>query len=206
MIARALRYRVAMMSTRVRALALAMVLGACSREAAPVERAPDVVSPADAARGKAIIGELKRSLVGALTEAMGQGVPAAIDVCHREASKLAAAVARDGATVGRATRKPRNPANLATGWQAEALTRFEQAHAAGTPLDRETFSRVLPGGRIAYAEPLVIQPLCTACHGTSLAPEVTAALAERYPDDQATGYAPGDLRGLAWVELPPARP
>jgi hypothetical protein len=27
-------------------------------------------------------------------------------------------------------------------------------------------------------------------------------LAEKYPGDQATGYAVGDLRGLAWVELP----
>jgi hypothetical protein len=28
------------------------------------------------------------------------------------------------------------------------------------------------------------------------------ALAARYPDDRATGFAPGDLRGWFWVEVP----
>jgi len=56
---------------------------------------------------------------------------------------------------------------------------------------------------MAYAEPLGIQEVCLTCHGTSVAPEVTAAIAPKYPDDQATGYALGDLRGIAWVELPP---
>jgi len=35
-----------------------------------------------------------------------------------------------------------------------------------------------------------------------LAPDLKAKLAELYPNDQATGYAAGDLRGVFWVELP----
>ena len=37
--------------------------------------------------------------------------------------------------------------------------------------------------------------LCTKCHGTELKPEVKAKLAEFYPDDKATGFNKGDLRG-----------
>ena len=188
-------------------ISLLGLVAACSREPAP---APTADPPAIAAvtaeehqRGAAIIGELKRSLVGALTKAMADGAPAAIDVCHTAAPALTAALARDGATVGRATRKPRNPANAATGWQAEALTSFEQTRAAGKPLAGATFTRRLTDGRIAYAEPLVIQPLCLACHGGALAPEVQRVLTARYPADLATGYVAGDLRGVAWVELPP---
>ncbi len=175
------------------------MLAACSRGA---DRPPDV-SDADRARGAALIGELKKSLLGAVTRAMAGGVPAAIDACHAEAPALTAAVAREGAVVGRATRQPRNPANAAAGWQLEAIGHFEQLKRGGTALANQSYARVLPDGRVAYAEPLVIQDLCVACHGGAVAPDVKAVLAARYPDDRATGYAVGDLRGVAWVELPP---
>lgn len=177
------------------------VLVACSRGAPPPADPPAEVAAVDQARAAAIIGELKRSLVGALTRAMADGAPAAIEVCQTTAPALAAALARDGATVGRATRKPRNPGNAAVGWQLDALAQFEQRRAAGTPLDGARFARRLPDGRIAYAEPLVIQPLCLACHGATIAPEVQQVLATRYPHDLATGYQQGELRGVAWVEL-----
>lgn len=175
---------------------------ACARESPPAPRPPAEVTADERAQGAAIIGELKRSLVGALTQAMGQGVPAAIEVCHTEAPALAAALAKDGVKVGRATRKPRNPGNAAAGWQADALAQFEQTQAAGTPLVGASFTRRLADGRVAYGEPLVIQELCLSCHGAALAPEVQAALAARYPEDRATGYRVGELRGVAWAELP----
>jgi hypothetical protein len=182
----------------MRSLVVVLVVAACAKQPA----SPPEVSPADAARGKAIIGDFKKSLVGALTRALADGVPQAIAVCNAEAPRLAAVASIEGAVVGRATRKPRNPANAAAGWQADALTQFEQLRDAKTPLEGKTFTRRLPDGRVAYAEPLVIQTMCLTCHGATLAPEVQATLADRYPDDRAIGYADGDLRGLAWVELP----
>ena len=46
----------------------------------------------------------------------------------------------------------------------------------------------------------MVQALCTKCHGAAIAPDVQAAVAAAYPTDQATGYAEGALRGLAWAE------
>lgn len=186
-------------------VSLLLVVGACVRDPAPPTGRPAEVEPAARARGAALIGELKRGLVGALTTAMQDGAPAAIEVCQARAPALAGALATDGVIVGRATRKPRNPQNLAAGWQAEALAQFEETRAAGTALDGASFARRLADGRIAYAEPLLIQPLCLACHGATLAPDVQQALAARYPADRATGYQAGDLRGVAWVELPAPR-
>jgi len=42
------------------------------------------------------------------------------------------------------------------------------------------------------------------CHGArdKLAPGVADALKELYPQDQATGYAVGDLRGAVSVKIP----
>jgi hypothetical protein len=166
------------------------------------------VSPERVAKGKQAVGALKSQLVGALTEALKGGAPAAISVCSGVAPGLARSLSTGGVTVGRATRKPRNPANVATGWRADALARFEAMVAAGQPLAGATWVSRLPDGTAAYAEPLVIQPLCVACHGAALAPEVSAELAARYPADQATGYAVGDLRGIAWAEIAsgPAQP
>ncbi|MBL0215813.1 MAG: DUF3365 domain-containing protein [Myxococcales bacterium] len=180
-----------------------MLLVACSKDSTTAASAPATeVGAAELARGKATIGELKRTLIAALTQAMATSVPAAIEVCQIQAPAIAAGLSGDGITVGRATRKPRNPANLAAGWQAEALTHFEELRTAGTKLAGTSFARRLADGRIAYAEPLMIQPVCLSCHGATLAPEVQQVIATRYPADRATGYAEGDLRGIAWVELP----
>jgi len=45
---------------------------------------------------------------------------------------------------------------------------------------------------------------CVVCHGdpAQIPDAVLAALAARYPDDRATGFAEGDLRGWFWVEVP----
>ena len=180
-----------------------VLLVACSREST-APPTPEVTAE-QRTRAAALIGELKKSLVAAVTQAMGQGVPAAIETCHTQAPTLTAAVAREGATVGRATRRPRNPKNEAAGWQADALAHFEKLAAEKTPLAGQSFARVLADGRIAYAEPLIIQELCLACHGQALAPEVQAIIAAKYPTDRATGYALGDLRGVAWAELPASR-
>lgn len=172
-------------------------LAACKGEPSP---APP--SRADLERGYAVVSELKAGLQRALLKAMVDGPVAAVDACSTQAPTITAGAARNGVVVGRATSRPRNPANLATGWQAEALRQFEGDVAAGRRLETARFARRLPDGRIAYAEPLVIQPVCVTCHGAEVGPEIKAALAARYPDDRATGYKVGELRGAIWAELP----
>jgi hypothetical protein len=183
----------------MRILPAVLLLAACSRDTKPPPAAD--VPETERARGAALVGELKKSLLGAVTTAMASGPAAAIDACHEAAPSLTAAVSREGAVVGRATRKPRNPKNAAGGWQLDALAHFEGLKQAGTALAGQSFARTLPDGRTAYAEPLVIQEVCLLCHG-AISGDVQAALAAKYPTDQATGYALGDLRGVAWAELP----
>jgi Protein of unknown function (DUF3365) len=178
----------------------AVVILGCSKTERGADVASADVGAGEKVRGAAIVAELKRSLVGALQGALAQGAPSAITACHEMAPAIVAALARDGVTVGRTTRRPRNPANAARGWQADALTEIERqlaAHTAGA-----AYARRLPDGRIGYAEPLIMQELCLTCHGANVAPEIKSVLAARYPDDTALGYAVGDLRGIAWVELP----
>ncbi|MOA58455.1 hypothetical protein D3C78_1828600 [compost metagenome] len=36
---------------------------------------------------------------------------------------------------------------------------------------------------------------CLACHGQQIKPELAAVIDQRYPQDQARGFALGELRG-----------
>jgi Protein of unknown function (DUF3365) len=200
-----------MINAALRSLLLVSLIASCSKDNAK-DKATDKVTPKapststevtadERARAAAIVTELKKSLVNALQGALAAGTPSAIEACHSMAPALAASLARDGITVGRATRKPRNPANEASGWQADALTELERAHSEKRP-KAAFYMRRLPSGHVGYAEPLVIQELCLNCHGTALTAEVQTALTAKYPTDKATGYTLGELRGIAWVELP----
>ncbi|MBK8975889.1 MAG: DUF3365 domain-containing protein [Planctomycetes bacterium] len=193
-------------TTLLRALpaALALVLAGCGdspsppapRDAAPI----DPVARRETAR--ALVRELATSLQGRLQQALAEGGPArAIEVCATEAMPLTTAVTRDGYSVRRIGTRVRNRAhNTPTAAERAILDEF----ATLPPEARATaFREVERDGRYAFYAPIVIPAaLCLQCHGPTdeLPPAVRAALAERYPDDEATGYALGDLRGAFVVE------
>jgi hypothetical protein len=149
------------------------------------------------ARGAAAVAPLKRELKAALEEALARGGPeAAIDVCRLRAPELAARASSSLVRVGRTSDRLRNPANAAAPWMEPLLAVYRSA-----PEDRAPRVVRLPGGGVGYAEPIVVQPLCVACHGEALAPALRERLAERYPSDRATGYRVGDFRGLFYAEF-----
>jgi hypothetical protein len=55
-----------------------------------------------------------------------------------------------------------------------------------------------------YLRALPTVELCTQCHGPAdkLSPAVTAQLKALYPDDRATGYKVGDIRGAMTLSRP----
>jgi hypothetical protein len=141
----------------------------------------------------AFAGQLKAALVATMSSA---GPVAAIEVCRDRAPAIAADVSAEyGFSVGRVTDRTRNPANAANAWQAEVLAGWAAQQAAGVDLAQADYFAELPAGGFRYMQPIVVQPPCLACHGSSLAPAVRDAVSQSYPDDHATGYAVGDLRG-----------
>jgi mono/diheme cytochrome c family protein len=51
---------------------------------------------------------------------------------------------------------------------------------------------------------LPVQELCVSCHGPAdrLSPATKAGPARRYPDDEGTGYLPGQIRGAMTIRKP----
>ncbi len=139
-------------------------------------------------------------LKGRLVEAMGTGGPAsAIEVCNLEAPQMAAAVsAQTGFAVARTALRVRNPDNAPDAFERAALERFlADINAGADPAGLEHAQIVNgPEGRVfRYMKPIMTEAPCLACHGARLQDEVRAAIDARYPDDAATGFAVGDMRG-----------
>jgi len=146
---------------------------------------------------KAFASELQ----GELKASMQTGGPvAAISVCKEAAPAIADDISgQTGWQVGRTSHRLRNPANKPDAYEAEILARFLEARKNGAdPATLETHDVVtLANGSTAYhyMKAIPTQAACLTCHGADLAPDVQAALALSYPDDEATGFREGDIRG-----------
>ena len=148
--------------------------------------------------GAAAVLPFKKSMKAALVAGLQDGPVNAISVCRVEAPALAEKASTPSATVGRTSRKLRNPANAPKPWMEPLLDRY-----ASDPNAREPAVVAIDDGTVGYVEAIYLQPLCVTCHGpaSALAPDLKAKLDELYPDDQAVGYAAGDFRGVFWAEL-----
>ncbi|WP_300426792.1 DUF3365 domain-containing protein [uncultured Thalassolituus sp.] len=123
------------------------------------------------------------------------GPVAAISLCHTEAPAIAARFSEGGWTVGRTSEKLRNPANAPDDWEREVLKDFARQARQGIDISTLEASSESDDGEYRYMKAIAVGGPCVICHGQSLSPEVSSALSSLYPEDQARGYLPGQLRG-----------
>lgn len=187
--------------------AISWLLVGCSRDRPESVESLDDAAPASVVQGETPSEEAKakmlsakealfKKLSGRLMEAMEtQGPASAIAVCRKEATQIAETVGRErGLRIGRTGVRLRNPKNDPPSW-AESLV----SERAETP----NFV-VLDNGDPAALLPIKLQSQCLMCHGPQeqIPQVVQDQLAKLYPNDEATGFRAGELRGWFWVELP----
>ena len=174
--------------------------------------APTTADSAAVAQARAAADALGSDLIGMLTRELARGGPsAAIAVCADSAQERTRRHQGGGVQVRRVGTRVRNPANTPDAVEADALSAFAAAVSDGRiPADTHFVAPAADGTyELRYLRPVLVREPCLACHGPAeqLAPEVRQLLAARYPQDRATGYAVGDLRGAVSVRLPlPATP
>ncbi|MCA9140669.1 MAG: DUF3365 domain-containing protein [Planctomycetales bacterium] len=166
----------------------------------PIE--PAAIEPAPAAKDRRLqIAEnakeaLFKALSGRLMETIqAEGPVAAINVCSQEAAGIAETVGKEqGVQIGRTSFKLRNPDNAPREWVKPFV---EQRVETRQHLQ-------LDDGNLGVLFPIRLDVKCLMCHGgpDDILDSVKPELAKRYPDDNATGFKQGDLRGWFWVEVP----
>jgi hypothetical protein len=160
---------------------------------------------------RAAAGKLATELGGRLKAEMSSNGPvAAISVCKQVAPEIASRISQEkNWQVGRVGTRARNPGNTPNAWQQEALKQFAERLAKGEKPDAMEFTQIERdtagyGAHLNYAKAVVLQPVCTTCHGAveGIPEGVRAKLKEDYPNDKATGYQVGDLRGAIVIRRP----
>ncbi len=163
--------------------------------------APDADLATRAATARNLAHVYAERLRLSVTQALKEGgAVRAIDTCNTLAPELNTTVA-DGTTfeVARTALRVRNPDNAPDAWELVNLEVFQKSLAAGAdPKALETFEVVATkeGQKLfRYMRPIMMRETCLVCHGPSVAADVKAEIAKYYPDDKATGFSIGDLRG-----------
>jgi hypothetical protein len=140
----------------------------------------------------ALFNELSTRLLAA----MSNGGPAkAIEVCSKLAPKLAKDVGEQHqVSIGRTAIRLRNENNRPPAW-AEPLLK---------DLPTKPVIQDLNDGSTGVLFPILLKVQCLTCHGPDdkIASDIRTELARLYPNDKATGFQEGDLRGWFWVEVP----
>lgn len=192
---------------------LLLLLASCRRESEPVSlpnpqglKVP-AGAEAETARAKEAVAAFATELRDRLTSALGEGgAVGAIEVCHTIAPELAKSHGEKyGLTIRRVTTRMRDPDNESDEWELQAINTFaERLRSGASAQELESAEATTLDGQpvLRYVKAIVVDPLCLTCHGETIAPPIAQKLRDLYPEDKATGYRAGDLRGLFSVIVP----
>jgi hypothetical protein len=157
------------------------------------------------ARGDLVIAALHDTFLRELSAALERHGPAgALQSCHVDVTGAVQRLqAREGVSAGRTSAGLRNAANAPPAWAAPVVKLYAGRRA------REVDGIVVDlGNRVGVLRPIVERQVCAPCHGPDDArpAPVKAAIAARYPNDHATGFRDGEIRGWYWVVMPKDQP
>jgi len=159
-------------------------------------------------RARKAVSELAASLRNSLGDALSAGGPvgalAACQIIAPEAARSQSAAHK--LTIRRTALRVRNTDNAPDAYERAGLKRFLAQIADGAdPAKLELVEMVVDGDAksLRYMKPIMMaEKPCGACHGSAIGPEVRARISELYPHDEATGFAPGEMRGAFSVVIP----
>lgn len=161
------------------------------------------------AEARSVASAIPPKLLNVLQEEIANGGSVqAIGVCRDKAPAMAKeASEKSGWAIRRVSLKNRNPKAVPDPWEKSVLEDFDYRAAAGeNPATIEKGEAVTIDGKpfYRYMKALPTQQICVQCHGpeANLPTGIKHKLKELYPDDRATGYEPGSIRGAITIKKP----
>lgn len=151
--------------------------------------------------------EFRKKLIGVQKAQLESvGAENAIPVCRVVAPRLAAEYSKDGQQLKRVSLKARNKVQgTPDAWEKEILEGFDNAQRDGKPADNmeaSTVSKDADGRWFRFMKAIPTQAQCLQCHGkpADISAGMKAKLAAEYPQDLATGYSIGEIRGAISIK------
>ena len=146
-----------------------------------------------------------KKLKGKLQTAMKSGGPvAAIKVCNEQAPLIAQELSeQSGWDIHRTSLKPR--ATKPDAWEKRMMQAFEKQREKGDEYKRlfvQDIVEVDGKPTFRYMQAIETKKVCLVCHGANIAPAIATKIQELYPQDTATGFKPGDIRGAFSIIQP----
>jgi hypothetical protein len=153
---------------------------------------------------KELVSKLGAALKSALSES---GPEDAISVCRDIAPMLANSLSRrTGWKVTRVSLQARNPLiGQPDAWEQEVLQHFDEEIAGGVNPRQLVVAETVyepEGEYFRFMKALPVNPICLTCHGTdrTIPASVRERLDQEYPNDRATGYYAGQIRGAVSIK------
>ncbi len=143
-----------------------------------------------------VIKEFAEKLQKELVQAMEEGGPEnAIKVCNIEAPGISTTLSEKYQwKVGRTSLKTRNRNNDPDDWELAVLINFEERKNNGEDIKQLEYSEDTKDG-FRYMKAIPTKGLCLTCHGENIDKSLKRAISKLYPNDLATGFKAGDIRG-----------
>jgi hypothetical protein len=165
---------------------------------------PAFAETAPAPELKAKAAELVKAYAGKLNAALNSAIQAggaegALEVCNTQAPVIAAEMSRSsGWSVARTSLKPRNAASAPDDDERRIMESFDARIARGEKAADLTSAEIVEqnGKVFRFVKAIPTGPVCLTCHGDNVAPDLKRKITALYPQDQATGYKEGDMRGV----------
>lgn len=150
-------------------------------------------------KGKDIAGTSQKTLGGQLKQALKSGgVANALQYCNLNAYPIMDSLSKVyNVEIRRTTLKDRSPADQPRPHEREMLEAFTAKFHAQESMD--PIIRNLPNGKTGFYSAIFTQEMCLKCHGiggSDIAQTDLDLIHELYPQDKATDYAAGQLRGI----------
>ncbi|MEE4259636.1 MAG: DUF3365 domain-containing protein [Bacteroidales bacterium] len=138
---------------------------------------------------------LQKALKGAIQEG---GLEYAIKFCNLEALEITDSISEmETVAIKRVAEKHRNPLNKMDEAENELFTSYISQLQNEQPLHPVIIAN--NEGHPVFYQPIYTGALCLNCHGkldTNISPALAGTIQKLYPDDQATGFKEGQLRGM----------
>lgn len=171
-------------------LLLIGVLGGCNLDNTKQKENEEIKS-----KGLSIISNTFIALSTELQKSMSEGgVAKAVKYCNVEALPITDSLSNKyGVKIKRTSDRIRNPKNMANQEEISVIESYKKLLSSDGKLSPMIKSHKT---ETMFYAPIIANELCLKCHGNKKDIDEYSIITDLYPDDLATGYMTGDLRGI----------